>query len=392
MIKFFGYSIYALIFIAFLEVLSFFALTIRDMDKGDVSARHLYHPYRSHQLNPQYQRKFDTGGVKIHSSDGFRSDHPISKKKSKDVYRIIMFGGSALYGIGVQDGSIYPNHPSLSNEQTVNHFLEMSLNEKAGNNGRVKNVEIINAGVTAYETFQHLIYFNETIFEYQPDLIIFFDGHNDFYSQPGYNQWHNYSYSGIKLAQSMNEQSFIFSIYTLSRSLGVHSYTLKLVEKIFQKIWEQNTTASFLNIETPETKPSLDHKYLRDHFDNTIIKTYSQFQALSNLLEFKMLVILQPEIVFENSELLSNQDKSIRDTTLSLFTEGQQEYMNNVRSFLPKIFKEKNIEFFDAGEIALSNTKSLNLYLDYCHLSPKGSEIVSQIISEKMWDFIKEDL
>ena len=43
--------------------------------------RHLYHPFRSHQLNPGFVRAFDSHGVKLHSPDGFRSDVPIPKDK-----------------------------------------------------------------------------------------------------------------------------------------------------------------------------------------------------------------------------------------------------------------------------------------------------------------------
>lgn len=69
---------------------------MRDNALGNVSERHLYSSIRSHKLNPSYQRRLDTEGRLIHSSDGFRRDEPIVKEKPQGTFRIFVMGGSAL--------------------------------------------------------------------------------------------------------------------------------------------------------------------------------------------------------------------------------------------------------------------------------------------------------
>ena len=97
---------------------------------GNSSQRHLYSAVRGHELNPGYQRAFDTGSHLIHSAQGFRRDDLIELAKPAGVFRVFVLGGSALYGIGVQSGTTYPVHPTLANDQTITFFLERELNAR----------------------------------------------------------------------------------------------------------------------------------------------------------------------------------------------------------------------------------------------------------------------
>jgi hypothetical protein len=123
-----------------------------DNELGDSSQRHLYSAIRGHELNPGYRRDFDTGGRLIHSPQGFRRDGLIEKEKPAGTLRIFVLGGSALYGIGVQGGDVYPQQPSLANAETVPFFLEQALNARLEEAGIDVDVEVINAGVTASST------------------------------------------------------------------------------------------------------------------------------------------------------------------------------------------------------------------------------------------------
>jgi hypothetical protein len=128
-----------------------------DNDLGNSSQRHLYSAVRGHELNPSYRRAFDTGGRPIHSTQGFRRDRLIEMAKPDGVYRIFVLGGSALYGIGVQSGTTYPLYPTLANDETITFFLERELNAQVRAAGIDVQVEVVNAGVTAYQTFHHVL-------------------------------------------------------------------------------------------------------------------------------------------------------------------------------------------------------------------------------------------
>ena len=57
------------------------------------SSMHLFSPYRSHRLNPDYRYRTKLGSrVLLHSPAGFRENNEVLLKKESDTYRIIMMG------------------------------------------------------------------------------------------------------------------------------------------------------------------------------------------------------------------------------------------------------------------------------------------------------------
>jgi hypothetical protein len=153
--------LYVIALALLVEGAGYLIVRICDNDLGNGSQRHLYSAIRGHELNPDYRRAFDTGGRQIHSAHGFRRDGLIELAKPEGTFRIFVLGGSALYGIGVQGGDSYPAHPSLANDETITFFLERDLNSRVRAAGFDVDVEVINAGVTAYQTFQHVLYFSD---------------------------------------------------------------------------------------------------------------------------------------------------------------------------------------------------------------------------------------
>ena len=56
-------------------------------------------------------------------------------------------------------------------------------------------VEVINAAITSHYSHHHLIYLNQAILKYSPDMVVFFDGFNDYYAyQHGFDQFRDYAY------------------------------------------------------------------------------------------------------------------------------------------------------------------------------------------------------
>ena len=96
----------------------------------------------------------------------------------------------------------------------------------------------MNAGVTAYQTFHHVLYFYETLYEYQPDLLLFLDGHNDFYNVDRANPIKAYSYSAASMVPALNQPAVVH-LYVASRDLGEYSYAFKLLEKLSLAMFEK---------------------------------------------------------------------------------------------------------------------------------------------------------
>ena len=103
-----------------------------------------------------------SNSIKI-NSEGFRGND-FSIVKPDGLYRVITVGGSTMFGYG-----------ATSNETTIPRYFETLLQ----NDSKLYDVEVINAGIQGATTFTELELIKNKLIEYEPDLIIVYDGWND---------------------------------------------------------------------------------------------------------------------------------------------------------------------------------------------------------------------
>ena len=97
------------------------------------------------------------------NSRGFRG-REWSEPKRPGTFRIVVTGGSAAFGMGASSG-----------DWTLPAQLEAQLNADGG-----ERFEVLNAGVIGYTATQELLLFATELSVLEPDLLIAFDGWNDF--------------------------------------------------------------------------------------------------------------------------------------------------------------------------------------------------------------------
>jgi hypothetical protein len=369
-------SLYVASLALLFEGAAFLVVKAYDNELGNSPQRHLYSAVRGHELNPGYRRDFDTGGRLIHSAQGFRRDGLIEMAKPDGVFRIFVLGGSALYGIGVQGGT-YPLHPSLANDQTITFFLERELNAQVRAAGIDVRIEVVNAGVTAYQTFHHVLYFYETLYEYEPDLLLFLDGHNDFYNVDRANPIKAYSYAAASMVPALNQRRPWFSLYVASRALGEYSYAFKVLEKLSMAMFE-NLEARSQNSGQSSRLPEGDFaEALQQAATGGFLRSYRLIEAFSRYYGFDYHVFLQPEVVFEDTSRLDPRDAAIKATTERLYGEQRVEIMRRARSQFPELFAMHQVPYTDLGSLADDAGAHGQLYMDYCHLMPEGAQAVA---------------
>jgi lysophospholipase L1-like esterase len=349
-----------------------------DNDLGNSSQRHLYSAVRGHELNPSYRRAFDTGGLPIHSAQGFRRDDLIEMAKPAGVFRIFVLGGSALYGIGVQSGSTYPLHPTLANDETVTFFLERELNARVRAAGLDVQVEVVNAGVTAYQTFHHVLYFYETLYEYQPDMLLFLDGHNDFYDIDPDNPIKAYGYSAAGLIQAVNERRPLVGLYLATRYLGQYSYAFKFLEKASLQLFERYEAPPHNSGQSSKLPDGDFAAALEATATVGFLRNYKLIKHFAGEGDIAYHVFLQPEVVFENTQWLQPADRAIKATTERLYGPERVELMRRARARFAALFAGHRVPFTDIGTIARQGALPAQLYVDYCHLTPEGSRAVAR--------------
>ncbi len=124
--------------------------------------RYTRHHYLNYYPNPEYKR-----GATYHNSLGYRNKE-LPAKKPEGVYRIAVLGGSSTYDTGIKD-----------NEKTFTAQLEKILNSKYG----YKNVQVVNAGVGGYNSWESLINLEFRVLDLEPDLVIVYHNTNDVHAR-----------------------------------------------------------------------------------------------------------------------------------------------------------------------------------------------------------------
>ena len=120
------------------------------------------HPYLAYSPTPKYQK-----GLTSHNSLGYRNDE-FSLEKPDGVYRIVVLGGSSTYDVSIPD-----------NGKTFTAQLEKLLKEEYG----YLNVQVINAGVPGYNSWEILVNLEFRVLDLDPDLVIIYEGTNDVHTR-----------------------------------------------------------------------------------------------------------------------------------------------------------------------------------------------------------------
>lgn len=97
-----------------------------------------------------------------HNASGYRSYTELETPKPEGTFRIFTLGGSTTYGISLPNTEAYPQ-------------VLQSLLHEAG----YTHVEVVNAGVPQYATYENLVNFQFKILDDEPDMIITYEGIND---------------------------------------------------------------------------------------------------------------------------------------------------------------------------------------------------------------------
>jgi lysophospholipase L1-like esterase len=120
------------------------------------------HPYLVYYPTPNYRK-----GQTSHNSLSYRNDE-FTLEKPNGVYRIVALGGSSTYDVSIKD-----------NAATFTAQLEQLLKEDYG----YQNVQVINAGVPGYNSWEILINLEFRVLDLDPDLVIIYEGTNDVHAR-----------------------------------------------------------------------------------------------------------------------------------------------------------------------------------------------------------------
>lgn len=155
-------------------------LAMKWVKEPEQEVRFAFNEVWSHARNPFHTPDRDlfwrmipgySEGLISINGEGFRGP-AFTREKPAGTYRIVVLGDSVAFGYGVGEHATYARQ------------LELLLNQ--GQSGTQvdsrSRVEVVNAGVTGYTSWQGRLLYERTIQKFAPDLVIVLFGYNDHHS------------------------------------------------------------------------------------------------------------------------------------------------------------------------------------------------------------------
>lgn len=368
-------SILSLCFgLAFLEIVSYLYLRVAEGYDGRHLMVHQFDDYKNIHPTPHYQ---DTRGV-IHNGQGFRRTEEVSATKPPDTYRIFLMGGSTAYGLGSLSPEGQRKYPVLNNNETIDHYVEELLQHNIPS----RRFEVINAGIPSHSSHHHLIYLNQTILKYHPDMIIFLDGTNDYYQwEKGYDQFRDYPYrqwSHLYLDEPSLKAWTSYTGFWMYRK----SHFVYLAGKKLRPIWW-----GLQNID-PQPRPHLD---VEEALHNLEVNAEANF---IRMVERNALILrhegivpvfaLQPDLLFAQHKVLTEFEEARVAEVINGNPVNYQEFKNRARPIVAEKLRQVTTgvgaSFLDLTDI-FGEIKD-DAFTDDCHLTPLANKTVAEHISQ----------
>ncbi|MFH1352743.1 MAG: SGNH/GDSL hydrolase family protein [bacterium] len=356
------FSLAAILLIIILaEILSFLAIKLFFSEKsaGGPSINHYnLAPYLVFRPDKNYFYKDDqpaemnrgkAGRQLRMNSLGFRGDD-FKPQKPAGQFRIFLLGGSVVF-----NGS--------TDDRTIAGFLQKKLRSEFPKYG----VKVINGGRSSYvagQTLAHLIF---EVLNYDPDLVIVFQGNNDVYGSIHGDRRPGYPHAFGKIEERVNTNPVILAAsYILSKS-----YTKKLVRRIALDIYLK--LGSKLQEKLNKKEPNFPY------MDKYVQQTET-FARIVSGLKIPAILSIQPSIY-------TKKNKSAEEE--QIITGAAVEAMRKNYEYSLKKFKKfiwpKGVFFSDLSNVF--DEINYTMYWDNAHFFDDGNEIVA----DKFLNIIKKE-
>ena len=290
-------------------------------------------------------QNFDTVSINSH---GFRGNE-FNMDKEKNTFRIFVIGGSTIFGTGAS-----------SNEQTLPSQLEKKLNMDF----LEPKIHVVNAGVSGATSNSEKILVTKKILDFDPDLIIVYDGWND--------AWHRerlLENFGNDVVLEIPQNSGTGIMQMLQENLNFYRTPLVIYKEFFwDKSWRYNSDANDIKID----------KDISDIWK----KNQEEICKTSTENDIKSILILQP-ILGTGEKQLTNEEKEIFPK--SKFDITTLETLNSLANQLP-ILQEYCTNVYDYRNIFDNISESV--YFDKGHVSDFGNNIIAEQIARDIHQYI----
>ena len=339
---------------------------------------------------------------------GFISEAKIEKQKDTNAIRIFITGGSGAFGSG-QIKQYYGKIKSFplglySYESSIAGLLQKKLKKVFPS----KNIEVVNACAVKRMLHQSVAYYLETISDFNPDFVISIDGNNDIAPICGFSPYLKgsialSSYIELYEITKQNQNKSFFNIINLINKLKINN--LKTKEK------NQNKNNKGFLIDPYASSKYNDYIFHKEKFirgSEKFLNLIKYYHSLCETDNVKFIFCLQPLLYRQkfnkklslsentmqknfynpNSEthpakkiLSSKQIEIIRKNENLILKYFIDDYLSDK---INQISIEDGFSYIDMNKELMSVPSNIDVFVDYCHLTPDGNEIVAEILLKKI--------
>lgn len=338
--------------------------------------RHLmqyeFDPYKNILPTRNY---VDTRGVQ-HNAAGFRRRSEVGVAKPEGTIRVFLMGASTAYGLGGLWPHLEPNYPVLRNEDTIDAYVEKLL--AGAFPGRT--VEVVNAAITSTWTHHTLIYLYQSILKYEPDIVLFLDGFNDFYHVgPTHDQFESYAYNGI--ARTLQGEPTAYSLAAMNGWWFFRKFALAHVAgRAAQQVKMLLSGPSDLPM-----NPDQRFTALQEAFPRSAGRMHEYIGRLLQQENIPAVFMLQPMLILERERTTGTAlERKLFEFNVRSYRPGWETFM---RLSTPWIVEQEKAMASRVGATFIDLTTAFRgvegqVYTDYCHLTPLGNQVLAGIIAQ----------
>lgn len=374
-----------LLSIVSLEGAAYLYLKFFDGYDGTHLMNYQYDDYKIIMPTPNYS---NAKGI-FHNAQGFREREDTPRKKANGVFRIFVMGGSTAYGLGSLSTFGQKQYSIIKNNETIDYYLEEYLNTKFPR----YRIEVINAAITSHFSHHHLIYLNQTILKYDPDMVVFIDGFNDYYPYTkNFDQFSDYAYAE-RAHLFMMEPSFEawakYSGWWLFRKSHFVHLAAKTLRPLWISISRSLSSSGRVHIDVKDALANLQEN-ARSNFPKIIQRNGLILRHEGVAAVFA----LQPEIAFKQSKKFSMLEEDIFREMENHWQENFVQFKNEARPIVTRLVKdaaEKTGSLFVDLTDVYGNVDG-DVYTDYCHLTPLGNQKLAESLGDSIIPLVAERL
>jgi hypothetical protein len=293
------------------------------------------------------------------------------KNKSSDVYRVIVLGGSTVFGQGAYT-------PSENIVAQIDRFFK-EYNQK-------RKIETINAGVGGYASNQEFMYLISELVHYKPDLVIIYDGWNDMSYNNLLLQEHGGDLNTLKSSAHYNLDERLIESYSMwgpafqfikqlpsaiINDLGEKSAFVYIVSRVTRRMYLK--LKDFVSTDATDKVNAVNYynpKSVTMYKDNLEMMIF-----LSELYNFKIGIFLQP---LKGTDTKTYPVSEISDISV------RRSFYSDARN----MFNELSDRHSDKDNVCIKDVSLAfhgmeeQVYADSGHLLLRGNKIVArQIVS-----------